>query len=139
MQFVYYGAPPKWVGGKDIILRTIQEIGVDGARYAAMEFTGEAVPHLDMADRFAMANMAIESGAKAGLGTADERTREFVDARSDRPGLYFESDPDADYAAVYEFDAPSSSPGAVPLCRECETRVRDYGPRSTRWDWHVHQ
>lgn len=110
LKFIYYGVPPKWVGGKDLILRTIQEIGVDGARYQAMEFTGETVEYLDMADRFAMANMAIEAGAKAGVFAPDERCREFVEARSSRPGLYFESDPDAEYAEIYEFDVSEFEP-----------------------------
>jgi len=67
IQFVYRGRLPEWVGGKDLILHTIGLIGVDGARYQAMEFSGEAVDNLSMDGRFTMANMAIEAGAKAGL------------------------------------------------------------------------
>ncbi len=110
IKFVYHGRPPKWVGGKDLILHTIGDIGVAGARYQAMEFTGEAVPHLSMASRFSMANMAIEAGAMAGLFAADEVTRAFVRQRGDREGLYFESDPDAEYAAVYEYDVTQMEP-----------------------------
>lgn len=119
IKFVYNGVPPKWVGGKDLILHTIAHIGVDGARYQAMEFTGEAVAHLSMASRFSMANMAIEAGAKAGLFAADEATRDFVRHRSDREGTYWQSDADAQYAAVYEFDVSQFEPYiAVPFLPE---------------------
>jgi 3-isopropylmalate/(R)-2-methylmalate dehydratase large subunit len=110
LKLVYHGLPPKWVGGKDLILRTIGEIGVDGARYQSMEFTGEAVAHLSMAGRFSMANMAIEAGAKAGLFAADQKARIFVEARSNRPGEYWQSDPDATYAETHEFDVSEFEP-----------------------------
>jgi 3-isopropylmalate/(R)-2-methylmalate dehydratase large subunit len=119
MKLIYHGELPKWVGGKDLILRTIGKLGVDGARYQAMEFTGEAIEHLGMAGRFAMANMAIEAGAKAGLFEADEQTRAFIEARSDRPGEYWHSDPDAEYAEVHEFDVADFEPYiAVPFLPE---------------------
>ncbi len=110
LKFVYDGRLPKWVGGKDLILHTIADIGVDGARYKAMEFTGSAVPHLSMASRFSMANMAIEAGAKTGLFAADEKTRKFISERGDREGLYFQSDPDAIYAEVHEYDVTQMEP-----------------------------
>jgi len=78
IKFVYYGKLPKWVGGKDLILHTIGDIGVDGALYSAMEFTGEAIDDLDMDGRFTMANMAIEAGAKAGIFLVDGKTEEYV-------------------------------------------------------------
>ncbi len=109
-KFVYHGRLPQWVGGKDLILRTIADIGVDGARYQAMEFAGETVAHLSMASRFSMANMAIEAGAMAGLFAADELTRDFVARRTDREGLYFASDPDAAYTAVHEYDVAQMEP-----------------------------
>lgn len=119
IKLVYHGRPPKWVGGKDLILYTIKQIGVDGARYQAMEFTGEALDYLDMADRFSMANMAIEAGAKTGLIAADEKTRQYVSQRSNRPGEYWQSDPDAEYEAVYEFDVSEFEPFvAVPFLPE---------------------
>lgn len=119
IKLVYHGQPPKWVGGKDLILYTIKQIGVDGARYQAMEFTGEALDYLDMADRFSMANMAIEAGAKTGLIAADEKTRQYVSQRSNRPGEYWQSDPDAEYEAVYEFDVSEFEPFvAVPFLPE---------------------
>jgi 3-isopropylmalate/(R)-2-methylmalate dehydratase large subunit len=98
IKFVYHGQLPKWVGGKDLILHTIGLIGVDGARYQAMEFTGEAVDALSMDGRFTMSNMAIEAGGKAGLFAFDEKTQAYVEPRARRP-----------YTA-YESDAPSSSP-----------------------------
>ena len=74
IRFHYYGTLPPWVGGKDLILYTIGRIGVDGALYSAMEFTGETVAALTMDDRFTMANMAIEAGAKNGIFPVDEKT-----------------------------------------------------------------
>lgn len=119
LKFVYHGKPQKWVRGKDLILHTIARIGVEGARYQAMEFTGEALEHLDMSDRFSMANMAIEAGAKAGLFAADEMTRSFIRARGREDGLYLQSDPDAQYAQVYEFDVSEFEPFvAVPFIPE---------------------
>ncbi|MBI3760628.1 MAG: 3-isopropylmalate dehydratase large subunit, partial [Chloroflexi bacterium] len=119
VKFVYHGKPHKWVGGKDLILHTIGQIGVEGARYQAMEFTGEAFDYLGMADRFAMANMAIEAGAKAGLFAADEKTRAFVRKAGGREGVYHRSDPDAEYAAVHEFDVTQFEPFvAVPFLPE---------------------
>jgi 3-isopropylmalate/(R)-2-methylmalate dehydratase large subunit len=119
MKFVYHGKPHKWVGGKDLILHTIGKVGVDGARYQAMEFTGEALDHLGLADRFAMANMAIEAGAKTGLFVADEKTREFVRRAGGREGVYHRADPDAVYSAVHEFDVETFEPFvAVPFLPE---------------------
>jgi 3-isopropylmalate/(R)-2-methylmalate dehydratase large subunit len=115
----YHGQPPAWVGGKDLILHTIGRIGVDGARYQVMEMTGEALDHLGMADRFSMANMAIEAGAKTGLIPADDRAIAFVRSRGGRPGLVFQSDPDAEYAARFEFDVADLEPlVAVPYLPE---------------------
>jgi len=92
IQFVYRGRLPEWVGGKDLILHTIGLIGVDGARYQAMEFSGEAVDNLSMDGRFTMANMAIEAGAKAGLFAFDEKTRSYVEPRARRAYTAYESD-----------------------------------------------
>jgi 3-isopropylmalate/(R)-2-methylmalate dehydratase large subunit len=119
LKFVYHGKPPKWVRGKDLILETIRTVGVDGARYMAMEFTGDALDHLDLSDRFSMANMAIEAGAKAGLFAADEQTRAFCRRAGAREGVYHRSDPDAEYAAVYEYDVTTFEPFvAVPFLPE---------------------
>ena len=119
VKFVYHGKLPKWVGGKDLILRTIALIGVEGARYQAMEFTGETVDGMGMSDRFSMANMAIEAGAKAGLFAADETTRAYVRARGRDDGLYLQSDADAEYAAVHEIDVSEFEPSvAAPFIPE---------------------
>jgi len=92
IRFVYHGRLQKWVGGKDLILHTIGLIGVDGALYQAMEFSGEAVDDLSMDGRFTMANMAVEAGAKAGLFAFDEKTRAYVEPRAQRAYTAYQSD-----------------------------------------------
>jgi 3-isopropylmalate/(R)-2-methylmalate dehydratase large subunit len=107
---VYHGQLLPWVGGKDLILHTIGHIGVDGALYAAIEFSGEAVDALSVAGRFTMANMAIEAGAKAGLFHVDEKTRAYVRSRARREYTAYTSDPDTEYAQVIEMDASQIEP-----------------------------
>jgi len=115
----YHGEPPPWVGGKDLILHTIGQIGVEGALYQVMEMTGSSLEFLSMADRFSMANMAIEAGAKTGIIPADAKTREFIERRNNPPGKAFQSDPDAEYSAHYEFDVTDFEPFvAVPFLPE---------------------
>ena len=115
----YHGQPPPWVGGKDLILQTIGEIGVEGALYQVMEMTGESLDFLSMADRFSMANMAIEAGAKTGIIPADAKTKQFIESRGNPPGKVFQSDPDAEYAAHYDFDVTEFEPFvAVPFLPE---------------------
>ncbi|MFC1990488.1 aconitase family protein, partial [Chloroflexota bacterium] len=104
IKFVYHGRLPKWVGGKDLILYTIGNIGVDGALYSAMEFTGEAVDALSMDGRFTMANMAIEAGAKAGIFRVDNKTLDYVKPRAKRPYTVYEPDDNAEYSQVIEYD-----------------------------------
>ncbi len=110
IKFVYHGRRRKWVGGKDLILHTIGLIGVDGARYQVMEFSGEAVDDLSMAGRFTMANMAVEAGAKAGLFAFDEKTRAYVEPRARRAYTAYESDANARYAQVIEMDVSNLEP-----------------------------
>ena len=105
IKFVIYGKPQKWVSGKDLILHIIGRIGVDGALYSAMEFTGETIRTLPMADRLSMANMAIEAGAKNGIFPPDEITGQYVKPRAKRPYTFYTSDPDAVYAQTFEIDA----------------------------------
>ena len=105
IRLVYSGELKPWVSGKDLILYTIGRIGVDGALYQAMEFTGPTIAKLPMASRFTMCNMAIEAGAKCGLVAPDDRTRAFLRGRSPRKGVYLQSDPDARYARTIEIDA----------------------------------
>jgi 3-isopropylmalate/(R)-2-methylmalate dehydratase large subunit len=108
--FVYHGVLGRWVGGKDLILYTIGDIGVDGALYAVMEFTGEAVDELSMDGRFTMANMAIEAGGKAGLFHVDNKTQLYIKSRAKRDYLVYEPDSDAAYARVVEYDVSTIEP-----------------------------
>ena len=91
--------------GKDVILYIIGMIGVDGALYKAMEFTGSAIRTMSMDQRLSISNMAIEAGGKAGLIEVDDITRAYMDGRTERPYTEYHSDPDAVYAHVYEIDA----------------------------------
>jgi 3-isopropylmalate/(R)-2-methylmalate dehydratase large subunit len=106
----YHGELQPWVGGKDLILYTIGRIGVSGALYKAIEFTGPAVSALSMDGRFTMANMAVEAGAKAGLFSVDEATLAYVDGRASRPYRVYEADDDASYAQVIEIDVSKIEP-----------------------------
>ncbi|MBE0467227.1 MAG: 3-isopropylmalate dehydratase large subunit [Candidatus Desulforudis sp.] len=110
IRFVYEGEPPEWVGGKDLILYTIGDIGVEGALYQAMEFTGPAIANLSMDGRFTMANMAVEAGAKNGIVPPDERTLEYVRGRAQRPYEVFQRDPDAAYARSVTYDVSKIEP-----------------------------
>jgi 3-isopropylmalate/(R)-2-methylmalate dehydratase large subunit len=110
IKFVYHGKPGRWVGGKDLILYTIGDIGVDGALYSVMEFTGEAIDALSMDGRFTMANMAIEAGAKAGIFRVDGNTRRYVKGRANRTYTAYEADNDAEYARVIEYDVSKLEP-----------------------------
>jgi 3-isopropylmalate/(R)-2-methylmalate dehydratase large subunit len=110
IRFVYHGTLGKWVGGKDLILYTIGRIGVDGALYAAMEFTGEAIDALSMDGRFTMANMAIEAGGKAGLFRVDNKTQLYIKSRAKRSYLVYEPDADAAYAQVIKYDVSHIEP-----------------------------
>ena len=110
IKFVYHGKPGKWVGGKDFILFTIGQIGVDGALYASMEFTGEAIDALGMDDRLTMSNMAIEAGGKAGIFKFDKKTEEYVKSRAKRHYKIYEADKEAQYAQVIEYDVDGMEP-----------------------------
>lgn len=104
IKFVFNGRLNKWVSGKDLILYIIGQIGVDGALYAAMEFTGEAVTSLSMDSRFTMANMAIEAGAKSGIFHVDNKTKAYLKMRAKRKYTIYESDLDSRYDNVVEID-----------------------------------
>ena len=110
IRFVYKGRLNPHVNGKDLILHTIGDIGVDGALYMAMEFTGEAVAALTLEGRLTMANMAIEAGGKNGIFAPDDRTIEYVKSRSSKPYTVYASDPDARYAEVREYDVSKIEP-----------------------------
>ncbi len=114
MKFIYFGKLNKWVSGKDLILHTIGDIGVDGALYKAMEFEGEAIKALPMYGRLTMCNMAIEAGGKNGIIVPDRTTEEYVKGRTRRPYTFYSSDPDAKYAEVREYDCSK-----IPLTVSC--------------------
>lgn len=94
----------KWVSGKDLILHLIGKIGVDGALYRSLEFTGDGIANLSMDDRFCIANMAIECGAKNGIFPVDEKTLEYMKGRTDREPVIFTADEDAVYDEVINID-----------------------------------
>lgn len=110
LKFVFKGKRRPWVGGKDLILYTIGKIGVDGALYRAMEFTGEVIDSLPVSDRLSMCNMAIEAGAKVGIIPPDDITEEYVNLRAKRPYKFYSSDPGATYEAVHEWDISDLEP-----------------------------
>lgn len=110
IKFVLKGKPRRWVSGKDIILHIIGMIGVDGALYKSMEFTGEGISHLNMDDRFTIANMAIEAGAKNGIFPVDEKTIEYIKEHSTKPYKVYTADEDAVYSETYEIDLSEVKP-----------------------------
>lgn len=126
IKFVYYGNLPKWVSGKDLILYTIGDIGVDGARYMSMEFTGEVIENLSIDNRLTMANMAIEAGGKNGIIAPDDITIQYVEKRAKRPYKLFKSDADAKYTEVREYDVSKLEPiVAFPHLPENAKRVSE--------------
>lgn len=110
IKLVYTGELQPYVSGKDLILYTIGKLTVDGGLYHSLEFTGDAVKKLSMADRLTMANMAIEAGAKNGIFEPDEKTEEYVKNATDRDYKLYHSDPDAEYAQVIEIDVSQIEP-----------------------------
>ena len=110
MKIVFSGQMKKWVSGKDLILYIIGSIGVDGALYKAMEFTGETIGQLSMADRLTIANMVIEAGAKNGIFIPDDITKAYVAERAKRPFSFYNSDPDCQYADVINIDVSDIEP-----------------------------
>ena len=104
------GKPRKWVSGKDVILHLIGQIGVDGARYMSLEFTGDGVASLSVDDRFTIANMAIEAGAKNGVFPVDKQTLAYLTAHSSRPPKIFAADPDAEYERTVVIDLAALEP-----------------------------
>jgi 3-isopropylmalate/(R)-2-methylmalate dehydratase large subunit len=122
MRFIYRGRLSRWVGGKDLILYTIGKIGVDGARYRAMEFCGPLIEGMQMNDRFTICNMAIEAGAKVGIIAPDAITESYVKSRARRPYRFFSSDPDARYEATYEWDVTGMEPQVA--CPHSPANVR---------------
>lgn len=119
IKVVYHGHLRPWVTAKDVIIHTIGILGVDGARYQAIEFAGEALQEIDMAGRLTMANMAIEAGAKTGLIAPDAITRAFVEKVGGCLDRLYASDPDAEYARVIDVDVSDLEPQvAIPYLPE---------------------
>lgn len=110
LKIVITGNFQKYVSGKDVILHLIGKIGVDGARYRSLEFTGDGIKNLSMDDRFCIANMAIECGAKNGIFPVDEKTLAYIAGRTDRKPVIFEADADAEYDEVIEIDLNTLKP-----------------------------
>ena len=110
IKFVLTGKMKKWVSGKDVILHIIGKIGVDGALYKSMEFSGDGVKNLTMDDRFTIANMAIEAGAKNGIFPVDELTLEYLKEHSTKPYKVYEADVDALYDEVIEINLAELEP-----------------------------
>jgi len=110
MRIVLKGSCPEWVSGKDVILHIIGKIGVDGANYMAMEFCGDGIEQLTMADRFTIANMAIEAGAKNGIFPFDETVEAYAAQRARRTYEHYEADPDAVYASTMTVDLSGLEP-----------------------------
>jgi 3-isopropylmalate/(R)-2-methylmalate dehydratase large subunit len=110
MKFIYFGKLNKWVGGKDLILHTIGSIGVDGALYRAMEFEGEVIDKLPMYGRLTMCNMAIEAGGKNGIIKPDAVTESYVKDRAKRKYTFYDSDNNASYVDIREYDCSKIKP-----------------------------
>ena len=132
MKFIFSGRLNKWVGGKDLILHIIGDIGVDGALYRAMEFCGPVIDNLPMDDRLTMCNMAIEAGGKNGIIAPDKITKKFVrealkfgnksGIAQKRSGKFYSSDSDATYARIYEYDGRKIEP--VVACPNLPSNVK---------------
>jgi len=129
IKFILKGTLKEWVEAKDLILFLIGKIGVDGARYCAMEFSGDTVSGLDVVGRMTMANMAIEAGAKSGIFAADEKVAAYLKGRGSREGVCYQSDEDAVYKDVMTFDVSTLEPVvALPFSPDNVVPVRDAEP-----------
>ncbi len=110
IRFILTGKPAEWISGKDIILHIIGMIGVDGALYKSMEFTGDGIAELSMDDRFTIANMAIEAGAKNGIFPVDDKTKAYLEEHTKRSYKVYEADEDAVYDETYTIDLSRLKP-----------------------------
>jgi 3-isopropylmalate/(R)-2-methylmalate dehydratase large subunit len=110
IKFNYHGIPQEWVSGKDLILNTIGEIGVDGANYKTMEFSGEIIEKFSMANRFTMCNMAIEAGAKNGIIIPDKITLKYLNQVGSKDYKIYQNDLDAEYNDIFEFECTELEP-----------------------------
>jgi len=134
MKFVYYGNLNKWVGGKDLILHTIGDIGVDGALYKAMELEGETIRNLPMYGRLTMCNMAIEAGGKSAIIVPDRITKAYVRNRAKRTPVFYKSDKNARYVETLEYDCSK-----IPLTVSCPHLPSNTRPATELFDVSVDQ
>ena len=125
IKFVLSGQPAQYICGKDIILHIIGMIGVDGALYKSMEFTGDGIKYLSIDDRFTICNMAIEAGAKNGIFPVDQVALDYMKDRFDREIKIYEPDPDAEYERTIEIDLSALKP----------TVAFPHLPENTRTEW----
>lgn len=138
IRFVLTGKPQGWVTGKDVILHIIGMIGVDGARYKSMEFTGDGVKNLSMDSRLCIANMAIEAGAKNGIFPVDEITEEYCKGRFQRTPVVYTADEDAEYDETYTIDLSALRPTvAFPHLPENTRTVDEIGEKEVKIDQSV--
>ncbi len=134
MKFIYHGRLNKWVGGKDLILHTIGDIGVDGALYRAMEFEGEVIRNLPMYGRLTICNMAIEAGGKSGIIVPDRITRKYIKGRTKREFQFYKSDKKANYADIREYDCPK-----IPLTVSCPHLPSNTRPAAELFEVNIDQ
>ncbi len=128
IKFIYNGKLNKWVGGKDLILYTIAQIGVNGANYRFMEFGGETIKKLSMDNRFTICNMAIEAGGKGGIIEADDITLEYLKNKTDKEFQLLKSDPDARFEKIIEYNVGNIEPQvAFPHLPENGRAISDVG------------
>lgn len=128
MKFIYRGKPAPFVTGKDLILFTIKDIGVDGALYRAMEFSGEALKYLTVDERLTITNMAIEAGAKNGIMEPDDVTLKYVKDRAQKPYKVYKSDDDAEYCDIREYEVSKLEPQvALPHLPENSVNISEVG------------
>ena len=110
IKIIFSGKLNPWVSGKDLILYTISKIGVDGATYKVLEFSGEVIKSLSMANRFTICNMAVEAGAKTGIIEPDEKTISYLKGRCDNNYKMYKSDKDASYEKIIKYDVSNIEP-----------------------------
>ena len=138
IKVVFTGKPGKWVSGKDLVLYLIGQIGVEGANYMALEFSGDTFKHLGMADRFTIANMAIEAGAKSGIFEPDEITEDYVEKRAKRDYVFYRSDEGAKYAKVLNFNTETINPQvAFPHLPENSVDINEASAKDIKIDQSV--
>ena len=135
IKVVITGKKSKFISGKDVVLHLIGEIGVDGALYKSLEFTGDGISELSMDDRLCISNMAIECGAKNGIFPVDDITLEYVNGRSEREYKVFEADADAEYDSVVTINLSELKPTvAFPHLPENTKTVDEIAPESIKID-----